>query len=615
MAWNKWSNGVLLRIHSSAKFLILENQCHALPGDGRLPGVKPDELLERLDPEQAAVARAIEGPVVVLAGAGTGKTRAITHRMAYAAAIGAHDPYRTMAVTFTNRAAGEMTRRLAELGVEGVRVRTFHAAALKQLAWAWPQAIGGDMFELTPSKAGTLANASARLNLGSDVAFLRDVASEIEWAKVSQITPEDYVEAAAGKSRQAPGGLERDKIADLYEEYERLKSESRRIDFEDVLLLTVGILESRPELREQVHKSFRHFTVDEFQDVSGIQSRLLDVWLGRRDDICVVGDPAQTIYSFAGADASFLKSFGRRFADSTTVQLSRCYRCTPEVVEAATNVLAKSATPARLQSMKPSGTRVTYSVLEDELEEADSVADQIQELCMGGVSARDIAILVRINAMTQPFEAALAKRKIPYSVRGGLRFFDRPEVRQGISLIRGAAKASTVVNRQDQENLSQVTRAILTGAGWSDEPPVDVGAERERWESIAALVTLADDMADKDEGATLADLAAEIDHRRSTQDAPEVDGVTIASLHSAKGMEWDNVFLVGLSEGVMPFSQAETPDQLAEEQRLLYVGITRAAKSLAMSSASTRGPGARTRNPSRFLPKLQQAVHASARLR
>lgn len=573
--------------------------------------MKPDDLLARLDPEQAEVVRAIDGPVVVLAGAGTGKTRAITHRMAYAAAVGAHDPYRTMAVTFTNRAAGEMTRRLAELGVEGVRVRTFHAAALKQLAWAWPQVLGGEMFQLTPSKAGTLASASARLGLGSEVAFLRDVASEIEWAKVSQITPDDYESVAAAKSRLTPGGLEREKIAELYEEYERLKSESHRIDFEDVLLLTVGILESRQELREQVQKSFLHFTVDEFQDVSGIQSRLLDVWLGRRDDICVVGDPAQTIYSFAGADASYLQSFGRRFVDSTTVWLSRCYRCTPEIVDTAMGVLAKSTTPARLQSMKPAGPRVTYSVFDDELAEADFVAEQIKELVDSGESARDIAILVRINAMTEPFEAALVERQIPYSVRGGLRFFDRPEVRQAISLIRGAAKASTVVNNQDQEELGQVTRAILRGAGWSDEPPVDVGAERERWESIAALATLADDLSSLHSEATLVDLAREIDHRKSTQDAPEVDGVTIASLHSAKGMEWDNVFLVGLSEGVMPFSQAQTPEQLAEEQRLLYVGVTRAANRLALSASTTRGPGARTRKPSRFLPKLKLIAEAN----
>ena len=567
--------------------------------------MEPDELLARLDPEQAAVARAVDGPVVVLAGAGTGKTRAITHRMAYAAATGVHDPYRTMAVTFTNRAAGEMTRRLAELGVQGVRVRTFHAAALKQLAWAWPQVIGGEMFELTPSKMGTLASASARLNFSNDRAFLRDVSSEIEWAKVSQVTPEEYVTAAAAKSRQVPGGLERDQIANLYEEYERLKSESRRIDFEDVLLLTVGILESRPEIREQVQKSFRHFTVDEFQDVSGLQSRLLDVWLGSRDDICVVGDLAQTIYSFAGADATYLKTFSRRFAETTTVRLSRCYRCTPEVVAVATDVLAKSATPAQLQSMKQSGPQVSFKSYADELEEAEAVAEQIVALRDSGVAARDIAILVRINAMTQPFESALARLKIPYSVRGGLRFFDRPEVRQAISLLRGAAKASTVVNAQDQEDLGELTRAVLSGAGWRPEPPVDVGAERERWESIAALVTLADDLAARDRSATLVDLAAELEERRSTQDAPEIDGVTVASLHSAKGMEWDNVFLVGLAEGVMPFSQAESPDQIAEEQRLLYVGVTRAADNLALSAAATRGPGARTRKPSRFLPKLQ----------
>lgn len=564
----------------------------------------PNQLLESLDPEQAAAAQAITGPVVVLAGAGTGKTRAITHRIAYAAAIGAHDPYRTMAVTFTNRAAGEMTRRLAGLGVQGVRVRTFHSAALKQLAWAWPQSIGGDIFQLTPSKVGILATASARMNLGTDNAFLRDVASDIEWAKVSQIAPDVYAAEATRKNRQAPGGLELDQIAELYQEYERIKSDSERIDFEDVLLLTVGILESREDLRAQVHKSFRHFTVDEFQDVSGLQSRLLDVWLGNRKDICVVGDPAQTIYSFAGADPSYLKSFGRRFTEVATIKLSRCYRCSPQIIAEARQVLARSQTPAILTPVKASGTEIRLSVFEDEQAEAQSVARRIQELCDQGVAARDIAILVRINAMSQQFESALANLKIPYSVRGGLRFFDRPEVRQAISLIRGAAKAATVVNDQDQEELGQVARAVLSGTGWRNEPPVDIGAERERWESVAALVSLADDLANREAQATLVDLAAEIEERRSTQDAPTLAGVTIASLHSAKGMEWDTVFLVGLSEGVMPFSQAQSPAQLAEEQRLLYVGITRAANRLELSSAATRGPGARTRRPSRFLPAL-----------
>lgn len=572
-------------------------------------------LLEDLDPEQRQVAEALSGPVVVLAGAGTGKTRAITHRMAYAAQTGRHDPARTLAVTFTTRAAGEMSRRLAGLGVNGVRVRTFHSAALRQLRWAWPDAIGGQMFDLIASKSSIIAAAASGQRIASDPSTVRDLATEIEWAKAVMVGPEHYQKVAAAQSRRSPGGLTLEQAGAVYSNYERLKRDARKIDFEDVLLLTAGVLEEREDLRRKVQASFAHFTVDEFQDVSGLQQRLLRVWLGDRDDLCVVGDVAQTIYSFAGANPAYLQGFTADHPGATTIALTRCYRCTPEIVEVAEHVLAGSpgttdvritgSAPrgghVRLRAQNPSGPTPSVREFSDEPSEAAGAVEQIAKLIADGTSPREIAILVRINAVTEQFESALADAGIPYTVRGGRRFFERPEVRRAVSLIRGAARASATAELNDSDEVGSTVRAVLASTGWSSTPPSDVGAVRESWESLSALVTLADEVVAAVPGAGLRQVIDELDRREAAQDAPSVEGVTLASLHAAKGMEWDAVFLVGLVDGVMPMSHAVTVDQVDEERRLLYVGVTRARTHLFMSWALARIPGGRNRRPSRFL--------------
>ncbi|MEI8081322.1 MAG: ATP-dependent DNA helicase UvrD2 [Actinomycetes bacterium] len=576
------------------------------------------DLLEGLDPEQRQVAQSLSGPVVVFAGAGTGKTRAIIHRIAHGAATGAQDPARTLAVTFTTRAAGEMTRRLAALGVHGVRVRTFHAAAMRQLSYFWPQAIGGQMHEVISSKSALIASAAVTSKIGTDHMLIRDLATEIEWAKSVQVGADDYAQAASAVSRRAPGGLNLEQVASVYAGYERAKRNARRIDFEDVLLLTVAILEENRELRQQVQSSFAHFTVDEFQDVSAVQQRLLDIWLGDRDDICVVGDVAQTIYSFAGANPKYLREFPAKFPGTTVIQLNRCYRCTPQIVAVAEQVIGQASTIVDIRTGKGSalaqriplrsqvsdGPEPTVSEYPDETAEARAVIAQIGSLIAAGVPAREIAILVRINALSEVFESELADAGIAYSVRGGRRFFERPEVRKGVSLLRGAARASEGTGSAPQDAQSAI-RAILESAGWSAEPPADTGAVREAWESLAALDALAQEVLSRSDDAGLRDVVDEIARRQSAQDAPSVDGVTLASLHAAKGMEWDAVFLVGLVDGVMPMNQALTPDQIDEERRLLYVGITRARASLALSWSRARIPGGRaTRKPSRFLVGL-----------
>jgi len=574
----------------------------------------PSVLLDGLDPEQRAVAEAISGPVVVMAGAGTGKTRAITHRIAYAVATGRHDPARTLAVTFTNRAAGEMATRLAGLGVPGVRVRTFHSAALRQLRWAWPKAIGGQIHELIGSKSGLISTAAANRRVPTDHATIRDLATEIEWAKVVGLSPQDYPQGASLHGRRSPGGLTVEQAGEVYAAYELAKRQAQRIDFEDVLLLTVAILEENEQLRREVRKSFAHFTVDEFQDVSVIQQRLLDVWLGDRDDVCVVGDVSQTIYSFAGADPSHLLQFAKKYADPTVVSLHRCYRCTPQVVAVAEDVIGSGVASAQLlattkahrvalRSQLGDGPAPAIDQFSDEPAEATAVVAQIQKLMSQGVAAREIAILVRINAVTEQFESALADAGIAYTIRGGRRFFERPEVRRGVSLLRGAARASVAADQRPDDPRTLV-RTLLGSVGWTATPPSDTGAVREAWESLSALVSLCDEVVASRDGAGIKEIVAEIARREEAQDAPSVDGVTLASLHAAKGMEWDAVFLVGLVDGVLPMSHATTPSQIEEERRLLYVGVTRARRHLNLSWAVTRLPGGRPRKPSRFLSTI-----------
>jgi DNA helicase-2/ATP-dependent DNA helicase PcrA len=601
------------------------------PAGNRVP-VCADDILEALDPEQRQVAVAVSGPVCVLAGAGTGKTRAITHRIAYGVHAGIYAAQRVLAVTFTARAAGEMRTRLRGLGIQGVQARTFHAAALRQLSYFWPQVVGGGPPALQEHKAGLVADAAARLRLSVDRPAVRDLAAEIEWAKVSMITPETYLAVATAAGRGQPGGFDLSVTARLLEVYEEVKTDRGVIDFEDVLLLTVGILESFPKIAETVRTQYRHFVVDEYQDVNALQQRLLDLWLGERDDVCVVGDPSQTIYSFTGASPQHLLTFRQRHPGAVVVRLERDYRSTPQVVALANALLGTGdrlridagagpaglvdppsrGDPVRLHlvAQRPPGPQPTLTAFDDDEAESAGVVARVGRLLAAGVRVSEVAVLYRTNAQSQPLEQALAEAGIAYLVRGGERFFARKEVRDAVLLLRGAARAADGSTPMPEE-----TRAVLAAAGWTAQPPSGGGAVRDRWESLQALATLADDLAAARPGAGLADLVAELEERAAAQHAPTVEGVTLASLHAAKGLEWDAVLIVGLSDGLMPISLAEGWEAVEEERRLLYVGITRAREHLHLSWARARNPGGRaSRNPSRFLEGLlgQASGRASA---
>ncbi|MFI5662959.1 ATP-dependent DNA helicase UvrD2 [Streptomyces sp. NPDC051684] len=582
------------------------------PGRGQYsaPPSDADAVLEGLDPEQRAVATALHGPVCVLAGAGTGKTRAITHRIAYGVRAGILQPNTVLAVTFTNRAAGEMRGRLRQLGAVGVQARTFHSAALRQLQFFWPKAVGGELPRLVDRKIQLVADAAAASRLRLDRGELRDVASEIEWSKVTQTVPGDYAAAVHKAGREAPRHPA--EIAQIYSAYETLKRDRSVIDFEDVLLLTVGILQDRQDIAEQVRAQYQHFVVDEYQDVSPLQQRLLDLWLGERDSLCVVGDASQTIYSFTGATPDHLLNFRTRHPGATVVKLVRDYRSSPQVVHLANGVLTRASGRAaehrlELISQREAGPEPTYVEYADEPAEAEGAAGRIRELIDAGVSAGEIAILFRTNGQSEIYEQALADAGVPYQLRGAERFFERAEVRKAHHELRAAARfGDNDAGLDEAVDLTSQVRAVLSGAGWTSEPPAGSGAVRDRWESLAAIARLAEDLARAEPTAPLSAFVEELDARASAQHAPTVEGVTLASLHAAKGLEWDAVFLVGLAEGMMPITYAKTDEQIEEERRLLYVGVTRARRHLGLSWALSRSPGGRpSRRPSRFFDGLR----------
>jgi DNA helicase-2/ATP-dependent DNA helicase PcrA len=554
-----------------------------------------EDLLDNLDEEQRLAAESLVGPTCILAGAGTGKTRTITHRIAYGIAKGYYAANRVLALTYTNRAAGELRSRLRALGAAGVQVKTFHAAALSQLEFFWPQFAGVPAPQVLDSKAKLIGQAATELGLKLDTAALRDFAAEIEWRKYSMLSIEQYADVVSKRPRI--GSLSADQNLLLQEQYEAVKIKSQRLDWEDVLILTLGMLRAEPLALSHVHQQYRFFTVDEYQDISPLQHALLDAWMGDHTDLCVVGDPNQTIYSFTGATSDYLRNFDERYEGAKVLQLTHNYRSTKKIVAAANRVVADTSSIDPLTSQGDSGDDVRVLQFASVADEAREVALNIRELLSAGARPNEIAVLYRVNGQSEMFEAALADQNIEYQLRGGERFFNRPEIARAMTALRAESNSASREDKSTFELVTDVCRSV----GWTAREPEGAGAERDRWESLSALIAM---LAEMPGDPTLAQFSAELDERKRSQHEPIKAAVTLSTIHAAKGLEWSQVFIVGATEGYLPIGYATTPAEVAEEKRLFYVAVTRAKKKLSISWSKRDNNSGRDREPSRFLAVL-----------
>jgi DNA helicase-2/ATP-dependent DNA helicase PcrA len=494
-----------------------------------------------------------------------------------------------MALTYTNRAAGELRSRLRSLGVHSVNAKTFHAAALSQLEYFWRDFFGVEAPRVLESKSRAIGAAAQTLKIRLDANTIRDLASEIEWRKYSMLSMEQYLDQIT--TRPAISGLAPIRSFEIQVAYEDAKVKAKQIDWEDVLMLCTGMLKAEPRALAHVHSQYRFFTVDEYQDISKLQQELLDTWLGDRSDLCVVGDPNQTIYSFSGASASFLETFDSRYPGANVISLTKNYRSTPEIISVANSVRGNQKFEP-LEAIRPRGQVPEVLEFATKDQECDWVASRIKDLLSSGLKASQIAVLYRINAQSEQVENALSKAGVEYQVRGGQRYFNRPEIMSAVRMVR--AEAANPSGKELYETVSAIARSL----GWQSIAPEVSGTALEQWEALNSLVQIADELGAE---ATIQTFANELEERQRSQHEPTRESITLSTIHAAKGLEYKAVFIIGAIEGYLPISYAKTELQVAEEQRLFYVGVTRAKDSLFITWANRDTPEDRPRTRSRYL--------------
>jgi DNA helicase-2/ATP-dependent DNA helicase PcrA len=581
-----------------------------------------DVATDGLSTEQVAAIRAVAGPVCIVAGAGSGKTRTITHRIAHQIRSGIARADQVLALTFTERAASELKHRLQALGIAGtVRATTFHAAAYAQIRYFWSRAHGTALPAVLDRKVPLLLPLARQARVEAT-----DLATEIEWAKARLITPDRYT--AAARHRDAPLPVEQ--MAAVYARYEQLKGDRDLIDFDDMLTMAHDLMRD-PDIAREVRDRYRYFTVDEFQDVNPAQWQLLRCWLGDRDDLCVVGDEDQTIYSFSGATSEYLRNFSDAFPHATVISLADNYRSTAPVLELANRLLRADRPDAKqLRAQVANGPTPQIIACDDDSVERRRTLDWIRGLVDDGVPVHEIAVCVRINSQTQAWEETFEKAGVPARVHGDRTFFERPEIRQALRALHHATQAPPAVasdalppisgthaagERRPDRVVEQVLRERLT---WHPRREPDGHAAKERWRNLSALHELVVRITEEQRPSDLAGVLAELGRRARTAGPDSATpAVTLLTLHKAKGSEFDAVCLVGLEDGLMPITYAATAEELAEERRLLYVGMTRARKHLWLSWAQQR-PGwngkLMKRRRSRFLDDLQPPPAPDQRL-
>jgi len=562
-----------------------------------------DSLLDDLNAAQREAATVVEGPVAILAGAGTGKTRVISRRTAYAIRSGVVSADQALVVTFTEKAAGEMVERLRALGLGQVVARTFHAHALRQLRHFWPARHDAQPLpEVLDSKVPLLVPLARGLPGHYRFTAVKDLADEIEWAKSRGIGPEAYLQAAGQRTTPIPGDL----MARVYADYERNKGRAGRLDFDDMLTLTVELLETDADAARTVCTRKRWFSVDEYQDTTPVQERLLELWAGDSRDVCVVGDEDQTIYTFAGASPVLLTGFADRHPGTRVVELTENYRSTPQVLELANRLLAAQGRSKRLVATRGDGPVPVIERHRDAAAELIGLVSRIQGWLSAGVIAAEVTVLVRTNAQLAPIEEALTRAGVAFQVRG-VRFYDRAEVRAAVDVMRRSRLAAS-----GPELAPAVRDLWRENLGYGEAEDGEAGNEaREREAALDTLLAILaeHERAAPDGGVDASGFLAELDRRRLHERDASADGVNLLTLHRAKGLEWDAVAMPTLEEGSLPIRASDGEEAIAEERRLFYVGITRARVHLALSWAErrdVRGKESRRRK-SRFLEGLVPA--------
>ncbi|MFV2062114.1 MAG: ATP-dependent helicase [Chloroflexota bacterium] len=556
----------------------------------------PDRILEGLNDAQREAVATVSGPLAIVAGAGSGKTRVVSHRAAYAVATGVVDERQILLVTFTDKAAREMAERVRGLGLGRVTARTFHSAALAQLRYFWPLRHDDEPLpDVMGDKWRIVSPLVRALPGGYKFKPTKDILDEIEWAKSRRISPAAYESQVGERTPPIPAEL----LARLFRDYERAKTRRGLIDFDDILSLTVDLLEDDEEAAFAVRSRYAWFTVDEFQDTTPLQARLLDLWLGERRDLCVVGDEDQTIYTFAGATPEHLLDFASRYPGAKVIPLLENYRSSPQVIALANKLLASTGRQKQLLATRPDGPEPTIRSFADGRAEETAIVARVRELLAAGVAGHEIAVLFRLNAQTAAFEAAFTRAAIGYQVRGQ-RFFERREVKAAARLL------DRVSDELEGDALVDAVRKL-----WADQlgfDPDEAPDGREARERHAALSTLLSIVSESASDADAADVATELERRALSEREGDADGVELLTLHRAKGLEWEAVFIPSLEEGMLPVAQAKDHGEaLAEERRLLYVGITRARTQLALSWAQQRTSATGKLQPhtmSRFLRSL-----------
>ena len=525
----------------------------------------PSEILAQLDDAQQAAVTNLKGPLAIIAGAGSGKTRTISHRIAYGIATGEYAEGRVLALTYTNRAAAELRSRLRLLGAPGVQVRTFHAAALAQLQFFWPQLTESMAPKLVTQKASMVNEVLDDMSIRVSDQERLALQAEVEYLRYAMLEIDQY------ESLERPRlALNAARFVDFFRRYEQFKQQKRIVDWEDAILLTCGLLRNETRMLSHVQQQYRYFTVDEYQDISPLQQSLLETWLGERDELCVVGDPRQTIYSFAGATSGYLTGFMNRFPDASVIELDRNYRSSLEIVELANKI----APDLPLQAVRQISSRPKVMSFSSPSAESTAVAAEIQLLSQTRPLS-SIAVLARTNSQLIPIEKELQRLGIESQLRGSGRFFRRPDVMQANAAIRALRTMET------KEPLFVEVSKILSALGWSSQPK-----KTEGWEALNWFVEVLDELGTP----TLDEYLRELDDWERSGHEPQREAVTLATIHGTKGLEWESVFLVGVNQGIFPIGYAQSDAEKAEERRLFYVAVTRAQTNLQVSFSKEKGP-------------------------